>query len=176
MSVHLWSRFWERVVTREPYHDYSQAPKITAFVVAVANAHPSLDLAENFRGGVGQRETGRVKAALGPPGPQTGEPEVDHLQLGVVGGFGEDDILKKKFLLKMVQLIYGSFTLAKFVGKTISDSSTNCTCLGHLGWCDTNRNDPICVAPSKVAKASTVVLLSPKILPINFANVNKALL
>jgi len=19
------------------------------------------------------------------------------------------------------------------------------TCLGHLGWCDTNRNDPICV-------------------------------
>jgi hypothetical protein len=29
-------------------------------------------------------------------------------------------------------------------------------CLGHLGQWDTNRNDPICVAPPKVAKASTV--------------------
>jgi hypothetical protein len=28
------------------------------------------------------------------------------------------------------------------------------TCLGHLGRCDTNRNDPICVAQSKVVKAS----------------------
>ncbi len=24
-----------------------------------------------------------------------------------------------------------------------------CTCLGHLGQCDTNRNGPICVTPPK---------------------------
>jgi len=34
-------------------------------------------------------------------------------------------------------------------------ASHYCTCLGHLGWGDKNRNDPICVAPPKVAKASS---------------------
>jgi hypothetical protein len=55
----------------------------------------------------------------------------------------------------------GSFTLAKFAIKTVSDSDTQqsrdsglCTCLGHLGWHNININDPICVAPPKVAKAS----------------------
>ena len=31
------------------------------------------------------------------------------------------------------------------------------TCLGHLGRRDINRNDPICVVSTKVAKASTMV-------------------
>jgi hypothetical protein len=31
----------------------------------------------------------------------------------------------------------------------------DCTFPGDLGQCDTNRNDPICVVLSKVAKAST---------------------
>ncbi len=34
---------------------------------------------------------------------------------------------------------YGSFTLAKFVSETVSDSDMKQTCLGHLGWCDTDR-------------------------------------
>jgi hypothetical protein len=36
---------------------------------------------------------------------------------------------------------------------------------GHPGWCNTNRNDPICVAPPKVTKASTN-LLSLTLLPM----------
>jgi hypothetical protein len=36
---------------------------------------------------------------------------------------------------------------------TTCDSHT-CTCLGQLGQHDINRNDPICVVSSKVAKAS----------------------
>ncbi len=35
-----------------------------------------------------------------------------------------------------------------------------CTCFGHLGQCDPNRNDPICVTSPKVAKASTVAFCS----------------
>jgi hypothetical protein len=34
------------------------------------------------------------------------------------------------------------------------DSDTYCTCLGHLGHSDINRNNPICVAMPKVAKVS----------------------
>ncbi len=55
----------------------------------------------------------------------------------------------------------GSFTLAKFVSKTIGNSnkqqshdSPYCTCLGHLGQHNINRNNPISVAPPKVAKTS----------------------
>ncbi len=52
----------------------------------------------------------------------------------------------------------GSFTLATFVSQTVSDSDTwqsrDCTCLCHLGWCDTDRIVSIFVAPPKVAKAS----------------------
>ncbi len=50
------------------------------------------------------------------------------------------------------------FTLAKFrdnVGE--NDSETPCTCLGHLGRCDRDRNDPISVTLPKVAMASTIV-------------------
>ena len=46
----------------------------------------------------------------------------------------------------------------------------------HLGRCDVNRNDPICVALPKVAKASTVadchVSLLPMVSLTNVANVN----
>ncbi len=49
----------------------------------------------------------------------------------------------------------------------------------HLGWCDVNRNDPICVALPKVAKESTVpdcrVSLLPMVLLTNVANVNDPL-
>jgi hypothetical protein len=37
---------------------------------------------------------------------------------------------------------------------------THLTCLGHLGWCDINRNDPISFAMPKVAKASTMVAVT----------------
>ncbi len=30
----------------------------------------------------------------------------------------------------------------------------DCTCLGYIWQCDKNRNDPICVMPLKVAKAT----------------------
>ncbi len=42
---------------------------------------------------------------------------------------------------------------------TVAHDIYHCTCLGHLGWYDTNRNDPICVTLPKVAKASTVTWL-----------------
>ncbi len=34
----------------------------------------------------------------------------------------------------------------------------DCTCLTHLGRHDTSRNDPKCVIPPKVAKASTLFM------------------
>ncbi len=37
---------------------------------------------------------------------------------------------------------------------TVTCDNLYCTCLGHLGRCDINRNGPICVPPPKVAKAS----------------------
>ncbi len=50
------------------------------------------------------------------------------------------------------------------------------TCLGHLGWHDINRNDPIRVALPKVAKASKAVAQNcPLVLLTNFANVNNPL-
>jgi len=36
---------------------------------------------------------------------------------------------------------------------TLARDSQYCTCLGHLGRYDINRNGPICVLPPKVAKA-----------------------
>jgi hypothetical protein len=41
-----------------------------------------------------------------------------------------------------------------------SDSDMYCTCLGHLGHSDINRNNPICVASPKVAMASTMVTVA----------------
>jgi hypothetical protein len=41
------------------------------------------------------------------------------------------------------------------------------TCLGNLGPRETNRSDPICVVPPKVAKAGSFV--------VSFANVKMAL-
>ncbi len=46
------------------------------------------------------------------------------------------------------------FTLAKFSMITPATATCNCTCLGYLGWHDTKRNGPICVALSKVAKGT----------------------
>jgi hypothetical protein len=37
---------------------------------------------------------------------------------------------------------------------TVTRDSHYCTCFGHLGWRNTNRNDPISVALPKVVKAS----------------------
>ncbi len=61
----------------------------------------------------------------------------------------------------MLTRLNGLFTLGKFVSKTVGNSdkqescdSHNSTCLGHLGQHDINRNDPICVRPPKVTKAS----------------------
>jgi len=53
------------------------------------------------------------------------------------------------------------------------------TCLGHLGQRNINRNDPIGVAPPKVAKASTIKWCCLSLLPMvsltNVTNVNDPL-
>jgi hypothetical protein len=51
--------------------------------------------------------------------------------------------------------------------------SISCTYLCNLGWCDTNRNDPICVVAPKVAFARSVLIITG-IFIINFAYVNTA--
>jgi hypothetical protein len=86
-------------------------------------------------------------------------------------------------------VINESFTLVRFVSKTISHSDTQHSLKSHLtvttvlaldilGSMTVNRNDPISVAPPKVAKASTNVLLSHVIVAIimglTFANVKTA--
>jgi len=62
----------------------------------------------------------------------------------------------------------GSFTLAMFVKKPSVTATLDCTCLGHLGWCNTDRIVSIYVALPKVAKASKAccchVWLSPVLL------------
>ena len=91
------------------HHDHSQAPEVAAFVVAIADTDSSLDLAEDLRCCVGQREAGRVEAALGPLRPEAGEAEVDDLQFGVVARFGEENVLEKKsdqFYLLKNKIIY----------------------------------------------------------------------
>ena len=59
---------------------------------------------------------------------------------------------------------------------TATCDSYYCTCLGHLGQPDANRNDPISVALPKVAKASRVVTVAiccrQQFCFANFANVN----
>jgi hypothetical protein len=53
-------------------------------------------------------------------------------------------------------------TLRDNAGDNAGDSDTYCTCLGHLGYNDIKRNNPICVAMPKVAKARKQgLLLSP---------------
>ncbi len=42
---------------------------------------------------------------------------------------------------------------------TMTRDNHYCICHGHLGWCNKNGKDPICVTPSMVAKASTVVTI-----------------
>jgi hypothetical protein len=74
-----------------------------------------------------------------------------------------------------LQCCYGSFTLAKFVSKTIGNSDTQ----QYLPWPPwvarhKNRNDPICVAPPKEAKQVSKVILHCDI-TLNFVNVNTAL-
>jgi hypothetical protein len=56
---------------------------------------------------------------------------------------------------------------------TATLDSHYCTCLGQLGQRGINRHDPICVAPPKVAKASTEGDIAGIIAP-NFGNVNTA--
>jgi hypothetical protein len=40
---------------------------------------------------------------------------------------------------------------------TMTHGSDTCTCLGHLGQCNRDRNDPLSVMLPKVAKESTIV-------------------
>jgi hypothetical protein len=57
-----------------------------------------------------------------------------------------------------------------------------CLCLGHLGRCNINKSDHVCIALPKVAKASAVMAIASLvayvyalILTINFAILNAAL-
>ncbi len=46
-------------------------------------------------------------------------------------------------------------------GDSNSDTWQSLTCLGPLGWCNINRNNPpICVTSPKVAKASAIVAVT----------------
>ncbi len=81
------------------------------------------------------------------------------LALSTLGGVAQD--VTPDLTQGLLTLINGSCTLAKFVSETVCDNnmwqshdSQYCTCLGHLVRHGINRNDPICVAPPKVAKAS----------------------
>ncbi len=66
-------------------------------------------------------------------------------------------------------------TLHDNASDNAGNSDTYCTCLGHLGCSDINRNNPICVTMPKVAKASKQGLsLSPALLQLTFANGNTA--
>ncbi len=55
---------------------------------------------------------------------------------------------------------------------TATRNSYYCTCLGHLGWCDTDRIISILCC---IAQGSCCVSLLLMILPTNFANENKPL-
>jgi hypothetical protein len=65
------------------------------------------------------------------------------------------------------QLIYSSlhqqFVLAKTSAILSRDYATP-SCLAHPGLHDTNRNNPICVAPAKVTRASGVAQLQHRII------------
>ncbi len=55
---------------------------------------------------------------------------------------------------------------------TISDSDKDCTCLGHLGCHEINRNDPICVAAPMAAKVSLVLVAVTDGFAKNFTNLH----
>ncbi len=61
--------------------------------------------------------------------------------------------------------------IGKFSTITPATATLDCTCLGHLGQCDTNRNNPTMLCcprwPRQVRRAMSHVL------PILFANVHK---
>jgi hypothetical protein len=58
------------------------------------------------------------------------------------------------------------------------DCDTYCTCLGHLGRCDTDRSVSINVATPKVAKTSTIRVavagIITGVIALTFANGNTA--
>jgi hypothetical protein len=74
----------------------------------------------------------------------------------------------------VIVAINGSFTFAKFVSETISDSdmrqSGDSLALATFGSANKNRNNPICVALLKDSCMSLSMALSR----LNFANVNTA--
>jgi hypothetical protein len=53
----------------------------------------------------------------------------------------------------LTRVSIGKVFMAK-MSPTAARASHYCTYLGLIGQCNTNRNDPVCVAPPKVAKAS----------------------
>ncbi len=66
--------------------------------------------------------------------------------------------------------------LSKITLVTATHDSQHCACIGHLGWPDLYRNDPVCVMPPKAAMASTNgschMSLSPIVLLTSVINVN----
>ena len=80
----------------------------------------------------------------------------------------------------MIKILTKShFQWQSFLAKTSAISCCDydtLTCLGHLGRCNTNRNDSICVMSHKVAKASSHMLLLLVLSPANVANVNEPFL
>jgi hypothetical protein len=72
----------------------------------------------------------------------------------------------------LLYIIKAVFLLAKISAVTPVTATRDCSCLGHLGRCDTNRNDPISVVLPKVAKASSHVSRLQGLSPTNVANVN----
>ncbi len=61
---------------------------------------------------------------------------------------------KKGYFLAIFPLAKVSAITPKTVTRDSDTRQSLLTCLGHLGQHDINRNDPICVVPPKVAKAS----------------------
>jgi hypothetical protein len=57
-----------------------------------------------------------------------------------------------------------------YFGKNIGNRDNVCSCLGYLGRCNKNRNNPICVAQPKVAKARTMMSVAC-LLPVAVAGV-----
>jgi len=53
---------------------------------------------------------------------------------------------------------------------TATSDSHHCTCLGHLGWCDRDRNDPYC--QGKLGRRYSDVI-SQAFSYTNLANVNE---
>jgi hypothetical protein len=76
-------------------------------------------------------------------------------------------ILKKNSFHKikketLIQIIFGAALSRVSIGNvfkakmpaTVTRACHYCTCLGHLGWCNTDRTISICIASPKVAKVS----------------------